>query len=351
MRLAWLALAMVVIGCRDEPPPLDPGPVGPAPCPLDATDDSRACWERAAPYGSGAFAGEWRPGKFPLGLMPVVAKERLWMVAQKESFSSADGMTWTEHRKADWGERIGHAVVFFRGQLWMFGGLAYQERTFLHDIWRSPDGERWEKAGEAAWPGREDQTMVAFHDRLWLFGGAVHVATPDRSADGFINDVWVSDDGLAWAQVTAAAPWPAMDYPQVQVFQDALFLLGGQGQGDVWRSPDGVAWTRLERPPSWQARFDHGTALFDGRLWLYGGEPAPRAPRHSGVAIPALNDVWYSLDGVTWRRQTEHGPWTPRSTRVSVVFRDRLWLFSGKRTGAPDNWGGDVWTMGVVPRR
>jgi hypothetical protein len=345
MRVAWLLV--LTLACSGEArPPLPPGPVGPAPCPLDAMDGSGACWERVAPFGSGAFPAAWQPGKFPMGITPVVAFGSLWMVGEAGAWSSGDGLTWTPHPKARWGDRIGEAVVFFRGQLWMFGGLDYQSRAFLRDIWRSSDGEHWERAGEAAWPARMSHTVVAFHDRLWLFGGGVHIAA-DRSPDGFVNDVWSSEDGLLWTQVTAAAPWPAMDYPQVQVFQDALYLLGGQGQGEVWRSPDGAQWARLERQDGWVARFDHGTAVFDGRLWVYGGEPAPRAPRQHGVPIPALNDVWHSTDGLTWRRQAEHGPFSPRMTRTSVVFRDRLWLFSGKRTGSPDSWGGDVWTMKV----
>lgn len=348
MRLL-LCLVVLGAGCGEEGrPPLEPGPVGPSPCPLDALDRSGACWERNAPYGSGAFPGEWRPGKFPLGLQPVAAFGQLWMVGQTRSFSSTDGLAWTAHDKADWGERIGYAVIFFHDELWMLGGLAYQSRAFLRDVWRSSDGVRWQPTGDAAWPGREDHTVVSFQGRLWLLGGAVHVAAADRSPDGFVNDVWSSDDGVRWTLVTTAAPWPAMDYPEAQVFHDALFVLGGQGQGDVWRSADGVQWTRLERPP-WPVRFDQASAVFDDRLWVFGGEPAPRAPRHSGVPIPALNDVWHSADGVTWLRQTEHAPWTPRSTRTSAVFRDRLWLFSGKRTGAADNWGGDLWTMRARP--
>ena len=56
------------------------------------------------------------------------------------------------------------------------------------------------------------------------------------------------------------------------------------------------------------------------------------------------NDIWYSADGVRWTRQTEHAPWGPRSPKT-VVFKDRLWIYSGKHTGAPDNWGGDLWQM------
>jgi hypothetical protein len=322
----------------------------PIPCPLGVTDVSGACWQRAAPLGSGAFPGEWRPGKFPLGLTPLRGfRDQLWMLGQDASWSSSDGLEWTLHRKQDWGERIGQANAFFRDELWMLGGLSYQSRSMLNDVWRSTDGEHWQQAGNAAWPARSGATVIAFGGKLWLFGGAVHVAA-DRSPDGFVNDVWSSEDGVTWTLVTAAAPWPAMDIPRVLPFQEELFLLGGQGHAEIWRSPDGVSWTLVNAQPPWGARFDHGAAVFAGKLWIYGGEPAPRAPRQRDVPIPSHNDIWYSADGVTWQRQAEHGPWSPRSGMTSVVFQDRLWMYSGKHTGACDNWGGDLWTMGPPGR-
>ena len=61
---------------------------------------------------------------FPLTLPPHVAFDGdLWMSAQTVSYSSPDGLSWTEHQKTDWGERIYDAVVFFQGKLWMYGGL------------------------------------------------------------------------------------------------------------------------------------------------------------------------------------------------------------------------------------
>jgi N-acetylneuraminic acid mutarotase len=335
-------LPVLICACKEVP----------VPCPLNPVDTSGACWERAAPLGSGAFPAQWQPGKFPLGVRPIRAfRDELWMIGQTASWSSIDGLNWRRHGKEDWGERIGEAYAFFNGQLWMFGGLGYSSRAVLNDVWRSADGAHWERAGDAAWPGREGQTVVAFKDKLWLFGGTVHVAYEDRSPDQFVNDVWSSEDGVQWAQVTAAAPWPAMDYPQVLVFQDALYLLGGEGHAEVWRSEDGAQWTQLAQEAAWGARYGQGAALFDGRLWVYGGEPAPREVRHPGVPIHALNDIRYSADGVTWLLQAEHGPWSPRTGMTSAVFNDKLWIFSGKHTGASDNWGGDIWTLKAVPQR
>ena len=221
----------------------------------------------------------------------------------------------------------------------MFGGLDYEGRSFLNDIWTSSDGMSWSKVGTAAWPPRGAAATVVYRDRLWLFGGARHIAS-DRSTDEFLNDVWVSDDGIAWSLVTDAAPWPARDDAGVVVFHDELYLVGGQGRADVWRSTDGKAWTQVTAEAGWAARHSPGRVVFDGKLWVFGG--------FSGPSTNALNDVWYSSDGVAWSRQAEHAPWGPRDP-VSLVFGDKVWIYSGKHTGGTDSWGGDLWQMTAVP--
>ena len=302
------------------------------------------CWHERLPPGGGGFPASpgshdkplWEPGRFPLTLTPRLAfNGKLWMTARTLTYSSPDGLAWTQHHKTDWGERIYHSIVYFKGKLWMYGGMDYQSHGFLNDVWSSSDGTAWAKAGTADWPRRGGQTMVVYHDKLWLFGGANHAAQ-DRSTDGFLNDVWVSDDGLAWTEVTNAAPWSPRDYAGVMVFDDELYLVGGQGKADVWRSSNGRDWTRLVSHAAWNPRHDCARVVFDGKLWVFGG--------WAGKSTNALNDVWYSSDGVTWNRQAEHAPWAPRDP-VAIVFQDRIWIYSGKHTGGDDSWGGDLWQM------
>jgi N-acetylneuraminic acid mutarotase len=245
------------------------------------------------------------------------------------------GLAWTEHPKTDWGERIYESIVYFKGRLWMYGGLEYQSRRFLNDMWSSSDGVTWSNLGTAAWSPRGGQTVVAYHDRLWLFGGADHIAG-DRSTDSFLNDVWVSDDGNTWTQVTAAAHWSPRDKAGVVAFQGSLYLLGGKSTSDVWRSSNGRDWTRLVADADWGPRHDFARVVYDGGLWVFGG--------WKDRSTDALNDVWYSPDGTSWSRQVDHAAWAPRSP-VSVVFHDKIWIYSGKHTGFDDNWGGDLWQM------
>jgi N-acetylneuraminic acid mutarotase len=145
-----------------------------------------------------------------------------------------------------------------------------------------------------------------------------------------------SDDGTTWTPVTDAAPWSPRDKAGVVVFNDELYLLGGQGTADVWRSSNGRDWTRLLAGADWSPRHDFARVAYDGRLWVFGG--------WTDRPTNALNDVWYSGDGMSWTRQTDHAPWAPRSP-ISVVFQGKIWIYSGKHTGSDDNWGGDLWQM------
>lgn len=84
------------------------------------------------------------------------------------------------------------------------------------------------------------------------------------------------------------------------------------------------------------ARHDFDRLAYDGRLWVFGG--------WRDRSTNPLNDVWSSPDGTSWSRQPDHALWGPRSP-ISVVFQDKIWIYSGKHTGFDDNCGGDLWQM------
>jgi Kelch motif len=341
--VAAMVFATETITAQSTPKPQAPS------CATPGTAAPTGCWHQRLPPGNGGFPASpgsqnkplWVPGRYPLTLTPRIAfNDELWMSARTLSYSSSDGLTWSQQRKTDWGERIAHATIYFKGKLWMYGGMDYEARTFLNDIWSSSDGITWAKTGLAAWSARGAQTMLVYRERLWLFGGANHAAS-DRSTDAFLNDVWVSDDGLAWTEVTHAAPWAPRDYAGVVVFNDELYLVGGQGHADVWRSSNGRDWTRLVAQAAWKPRHGYASVVFDGKLWVFGGWAAR--------PTQALNDVWYSSDGVIWHPQAERAPWTPRAP-VAIVFQDKIWIYSGKRPGSGDSFGGDLWQMTATGR-
>lgn len=315
-----------------------------------AASASESPWQQIAPLGSGGFPPEtgsndspkWTPGKFPVTLQPILAfNDELWMTSQTNAWSSGDGLVWNHYQKTDTGERIWQGLVFFNDRLWSFGGLRYGDRVPVNEVWSSGDGPTWAQAGAADWSPRKEQAVIVFHQKLWLFGGADKVKA-DFTTEHVLNDIWSSDDGLHWTQVTAAAPWSPREGVHVLVLNDALYLIGGHNQADVWRSADGANWAPVTAVAAWAPREGYGAIAFDGKLWVYGG--------WRGKTTNALNDVWYSTDGQHWTKQTEHAPWGPRSP-LSVVFKHKLWIYSGKHTGGKDNWGGDIWAMSEQRQR
>ena len=296
-------------------------------------------WKEILPAGNGSHQYEWKTGTFPMGLVPHVAfNGHLWMVGQKASWSSVDGVTWTRHGKNDWGERIYLSGVYFAGKLWQTGGMRYQERALTNELWSSGDGSTWQKAN-TAWEPRKGQALVVFKNKLWIFGGTSKISRNFESLE-MKNDVWSSPDGVTWTREVAQAPWSPRDTPQVVIMRDTLYMVGAQGMADVWRSADGKSWTQLTKEAGWKKRYDMGVQVFDGRLWVFGGRDLNPDP-YKG----ALNDVWFSMNGTDWFRHAEHAPWSVRSGGHSVVFHDQLWIFSGKHTGEDPAWKGDVWVL------
>ena len=288
-------------------------------------------WTLAVPPGNGRFPETCREGNWPMGIIPLPTPDnKLWMIGRTSVWSSTDGTNWSAQAKTDWGERAGQSYAFFNAKFWMLGGMTTWD-DFRNDVWSSPNGTDWSQAtARADWAPRRNHGAVVFNNKLWVIGGAQSSGRPDQVPTRFFNDVWASEDGVQWSQITAAAPWLPRDGHACLVFNDRLWLIGGTGLRDVWNSSDGRNWTQVTPKAPWKARHSNGAAVFDGHLWVFGGR--------------GLNDVWSSTDGADWHIATAHAPWSSRTTIHSTVFAEKLWIYGGK-TGRADSWAGDVWTM------
>ena len=73
-------------------------------------------------------------------------------------------------------------------RLWLVGGFDGGARQ--NDVWWSQDGKDWtEVTGSADFSPRNAHRVVAHNDKLWVIGGW----------DGTLkNDVWQSEDGENW---------------------------------------------------------------------------------------------------------------------------------------------------------
>ena len=67
-----------------------------------------------------------------------------------------------------------------------------------------------------------------------------------------------------WTQSTASAGWSARLMLTCVVFDDKLFVLGGDDgskKNDVWYSTDGAAWTQSTASAGWSRRNRHSSVV------------------------------------------------------------------------------------------
>ncbi|MBX3451690.1 MAG: galactose oxidase [Planctomycetaceae bacterium] len=248
-------------------------------------------WERVA------ARSPWKHSDFPMG---VSFRDRMFLMggwhngrlpdasASNQVWSSRDGADWKlETKDAGWSARMAGAVVVFQDKLWLLGGIQkyyFGDNSDLkNDVWCSDDGVNWTCVTEAAaWPARAYHQAVAFNGKLYVFGGGNYL--PEYQVR---NDVWCSEDGKTWTQLTEAAEWPPRIWFGSAVYRDRIWVLGGwsnnpaRNWNDVWSSTDGKTWEQFKTPTIWKERHEHSVYVKDDAIWVAGGH-----------AQPLSNEVW-----------------------------------------------------------
>jgi hypothetical protein len=295
----------------------------------------------AARDGAGALAfkdrmwllGGWNPGD----------KLHFATHCNSEVWSSKDGTNWKlEVTQAPWEPRHTAGYAVHRDRMWIIGGDAIQ-RHYRNDVWSSADGVHWEQATDhVPWGPRVLHYTVAFKGKLWIMGGQT-LPQFAPAPETFHNDVWNSENGVAWTRVLEHAPWsPRGMIGGAAVFKDRIWILGGGTYdtpqtpqrtfyNDVWSSADGINWRRHAEHAAWHPRQYHDVAVWDGRIWVL-----------EGWNQGNRNDVWCSDDGVHWR-ELSGTPWPARHAASVFVYDDALWMVAG------NNMSADVWRLTRQP--
>jgi hypothetical protein len=290
---------------------------------------------------------------------------------EEYSIPPYDGsLTFTEvNKKADWKNRLDHASVVFNDRIWVLGGYNPGEvwgDTYYEDVWSSVDGVEWELVNDnAPWKGRRGHSVVAFDDgsgeALYLTGGfSVDEATGYRQ---YCNDVWRSVDGVNWEQIKERSypkleepdTWfPRMNHRTVVANhggQDYMFIIGGRTQleghnggfaqeyfNDVWRSVDGISWDSLNNN-DYGIRASHAAAVdpSSGMIYLQGGMHGVifEADSNYYKPLPNWHWLWSSPDGVNWTASYDSivdPGYMERSEHEMVYYDNTLWVFPGATT-------------------
>lgn len=160
--------------------------------------------------------------------------------------SSTDGIDWNlETANASWLSRCAHKAIGYGSNLYLMAGFhrndGVEMGTYLNDVWSSSDGSTWTQAtASAAWNARHTPALLEYRDKMWLFGGNNGYFSNIAGSRMDSNNVWWSTDGATWNQVTNWAEWDGRDFFSYTVFQDRMWLMGGDSNGgsnnDVWAS-------------------------------------------------------------------------------------------------------------------
>ncbi|MFH1257167.1 MAG: PKD domain-containing protein [Candidatus Diapherotrites archaeon] len=140
-------------------------------------------------------------------------------------------------------------------------------------------------------------------------------------------------DLISWQQSTNTAWDSAKGGHAAVVFNGKMWVLGGSSaaggpySNDVWSSVDGITWAKstITSPSMWDARTSHTAIVYDNKIWVMGGWHGPNDDR---------SDVWYSIDGSFWTRATQNAPWGERSGHAAVVFDGKMWVLGGTEVSA-----------------
>ena len=119
-------------------------------------------------------------------------------------------------------------------------------------------------------------------------------------------------------------------------FDNRIWILGGvdtfERADDIWSSIDGLTWVKETNNAGFISRGDHASVVFDNKMWIIGGI--------DNIGVP-LKDIWSSTDGINWTLENMQPPFTARYNHSLVVYNNKIWLIGGQDRNIEFN---DVWS-------
>ena len=242
-------------------------------------------------------------------------------VLKNDVWSSEDGKTWRiETAAAGWSPRALHQALSHKGRIYVLGGSRGEYGEYKNDVWSSADGQNWVLETAAAdWSVRSGHQALSHNGRIYVLGGY-------DPGTGSKNDVWSSADGQNWRLENGSADWQERDIYEALSYKGRIYVLGGvnndEDLNDVWSSADGQTWRLETAAADWSAREDHQALSYNGRIYVLGGYYYDAVGDNDEI----YNDVWSSVDGQTWRLETNSANWSKRADLQAVVFPSELIL-------------------------
>ena len=172
--------------------------------------------------------------------------------------------------------------------------------------------------------GESTYELVGDDSGYFTLGAASGVLSVTANVALGVYTVSVAASDADGNQATAVAT--------VHIVKNRIFVLGGSDGGiknDVWSSVDGEIWRRDTGSAGWTRRQLHQAVAHNGRLYVLGGADGSKR-----------NDVWWSVDGANWQREAD-ADWPGREIHQAVSYKGRLYVLGGQVSDGKTN---DVWS-------
>ncbi|MDD2716249.1 MAG: ankyrin repeat domain-containing protein [Candidatus Wallbacteria bacterium] len=231
--------------------------------------------------------------------------------------------------------RYGHGGVSFKNELFIIGGEDGKGNV-LNDVWNSKYGQKWELILEhAPFSPRYGFGLCEIHGEIFLIGG--------RDKERVFNDVWRSSDGVKWEQVNQEKPFPELEAFGCVAAFGKIWIIGGKSKdgltNQIWTSQFGTSWELSAVDPPFSKRYRADLKFMANRLWLTCGAGESE---DEGGQIVALGDVWYTADGVEWKKMGNDEV-TPRFFHMTGHCFKGLYIFGGENEEHQAH--SDVWNL------
>ncbi|OQR83505.1 hypothetical protein ACHHYP_14614 [Achlya hypogyna] len=204
---------------------------------------------------------------------------------------------------------------------------------------------------------RDGHASAVFRGKLWVIGGKSGTYTTRRLVSTTRrSDIWTSVDGDVWTQIIDEAQFPRRFGHSLTVFTEKilgasiLVLLGGYSPtpaNDIWYSLDGVTWTQVSYPVPWAPRGWHCAIALNGLFYVMGGTRSTTTYGTPTRSSTPLAGNWQAMGSVPWSARAGH------ACVVHTVKNATLGDASTKAMGVlAGGWGddtkmlNDVWLLG-----
>jgi len=219
-----------------------------------------------------------------------------------------------------------NAISLHNGKVWSVGGEnSYSSPDFNNDVWFSDNGVAWASVTNLG-EGRCGHTLTTFQNKLWLIGG-------ENNDGDWLGDIWSSADGSTWTNIFLTAPFGQVAYHDTIVYNGRMYLIAGDdatGNTKVWSTPDGENWTE-ETANAFLGRVSHKAVVHNNTLYVLGGED---------IAGNKLNQIWQSTNGSIWTQVTTNSIFPARNHHTATVYNNKVWVIGGRTT---TGFGNDIW--------